>query len=208
MFFFTDLVNNIKRGTLVTSIVCVVLGLVLLLVPGLALHLVGKLLGALVFIYGIMNVISYFRSDGIHPVFRFGLVYGVVFALIGALLFNRSGAVASIVPLVFGIVLLVNGVSSLQSALDLKRMRYGRWWLSLGTALVTLILGLILVFNPFGTAALLVRIIGAVLVYQGISNLLVAGRVSREARSLGAELEHMFNKRGPIEAHFSDDPDK
>ena len=116
MFFFTDLVNNVKRGTLVTSAVCIVLGLVLFFLPGLALHLVGKLTGALVFIYGVLNVVSYFRSEGIHPVFRFGLVYGVLFALVGAFLFSRSGAVASIVPLVFGIALLINGVSELQSA--------------------------------------------------------------------------------------------
>ena len=205
MFFFTDFVNSLKRSSLVTGAVTIVLGLVLLIVPGLALHLVGKLIGALVFAYGLLNVVSYFRSDGIHPIFRFGLVYGVAFALVGAWLFSRSGAVASVVPLVCGIALLMSGVSQLQSALDLRKMGDGRWWLTMAVAAVTLVLGLILVFNPFGTAALLVRIIGVCLVYQGVTSLLVTSRVSRKAHSLGAELERMFDKNAPIETRFSDD---
>ena len=203
--FFTNLVNNLKRDVLVTGLLYIVLGLVLLFVPGLALHLVGKLLGALVFLYGLANVVCYFRSDGIHPVFRFGLVYGVVFALIGALLFSRSGAVVSLVPRIFGVVLLVNAFSDLQSAFDLRRMRDGRWWLALAPTLITFALGLILLFNPFGTAALLVRILGGCLIYQGISNLLVSGRVSRHARSLGRNLNRVFDKDAPIETSFTDE---
>ena len=200
-----DFFKGMKRDTLLTGAVCIVLGLVLLLWPGIALHLVGKLLGAIAVLFGAANILAYFRSDFMRPVFRFGLFYGAAFVLVGLFLFVRSGAVASIVPLVFGIVLLVSGISQLQSALDLRRMGDERWWLTFLPAAITLVLGLFLVFNPFGSAALLVRVIGACLIYEGVTNQLVARRVSRFARSVGKELDRMFGGRGPIETHFTDD---
>ena len=200
-----DLFRDLRRDTLVTGVLTVILGLVLLVWPGMALRLVGKLLGAAIAIYGVVNIVGYFSQDDTRALRRYGLVYGIAMALIGLFLFARSGVVASVVPLVCGIALLVSGVSELQSALDLRRMGDGRWWVTLVPAVITAILGLILVLNPFRTAALLVRVLGVVLIYQGVSHLLISGRVSRRAHSLKDDLKDIFDKDRPIETYFSDD---
>ncbi len=197
--------RSVRKDVLLMGVLAVVLGAVLLIWPGIALRLVGKLVGAGVALYGAVSILGYLVQDGLHAVRRYGMFYGIALVLVGVFLFRRSGAVASIVPMVFGIALLVNGLSEIQSALDLRRMGDGKWWLALLPAAGTLILGGVMAFNPFGSAALAVRVIGICLIYQGISHLLVTGRVTRMARSLKEELEQIFDKNRPVETHFTDE---
>ena len=82
----------------------------------------------------------------------------------------------SIVPVAVGIVVAVNGVINLAQALDLKREGYDRWPGSLALAVLTIVLGLLVVFNPFSTMEMLVMALGIVILYNGVSNLWIESR--------------------------------
>ena len=47
------------------------------------------------------------------------------------------------------------------------------WKTILAFAIVTVVLGIVIMCNPFGTSKLLVRILGLVLIYRAVSDILV-----------------------------------
>jgi uncharacterized membrane protein HdeD (DUF308 family) len=64
----------------------------------------------------------------------------------------------------------------------LKGATYSFWKVSLGFALVTTILGLLILIAPNFAGNFAVRIIGAILIYNGISNVWISSRVHKAGK--------------------------
>mgnify|MGYP002580753575 FL=1 len=86
---------------------------------------------------------------------------------------------ASVLPVILGLFIVVDGLVNLKRALELRRMLYLRWTVPLVLSAVSAVLGLVIVFQPFLAAEALVMLIGAVLIYEGLSDLWTIFRVSQ-----------------------------
>ncbi len=79
--------------------------------------------------------------------------------------------------------MLVDSVSAIRQALDMKALGYSKWWASLASALVLSLFGALMVFNPFKAMSTLVLVIGLGLVFDGANTLagaLIANQVYRD----------------------------
>ena len=97
----------------------------------------------------------------------------------GLLFLLRPVIVASVLPVILGLFIVVDGLVNLKRALELRRMLYLRWTVPLVLSAVSAVLGLVIVFQPFLAAEALVMLIGAVLIYEGLSDLWTIFRVSQ-----------------------------
>ncbi|MEG2633046.1 MAG: DUF308 domain-containing protein, partial [Oscillospiraceae bacterium] len=71
-------------------------------------------------------------------------------------------------PIALGCLLLFSGFGSLQTAIDLCKIRTKIWYVPLIFALISLVCGFIAVFNPFGTASVLMVFLGISLCTEGL----------------------------------------
>ena len=146
-------------------------GVALILFPGEAMDLTIKIIGGLLLVAGIAGVIMGFRGRGAYQVYTMG---GAVFSIAGGIIFLiKPLAVERFLPLVMGIVILLTGLFNIVNAISAKRAGATRWLVSLVLALITVVLGIVILLNLDGTANLLVTIIGVVFVYNGISTLIM-----------------------------------
>ena len=76
----------------------------------------------------------------------------------------------------------VCGLGDLGDANTLRKADSPRWTAALLLALVTLVLGIILVVCPFQAFTTVVRLLGAFLLYDGISDLWITGQVGKAIR--------------------------
>ena len=102
------------------------------------------------------------------------LILGVVLVGIGLFSFLNPGGIFAILPIIFGILVLVEGISKLQRALMLRRYGYPRWVAALVLAIAIMVLGVVLVLNPFGALVMTVRVLGAVILVDGLTGLWVS----------------------------------
>ena len=56
----------------------------------------------------------------------------------------------------------------------LRRYRYPRWVAALVLAIAIMVLGVVLVLNPFGALVMTVRVLGAVILVDGLTGLWVS----------------------------------
>ena len=62
-------------------------------------------------------------------------------------------------------------------------MQYDNWWVALLLSLLTVALGVVLICNPFTIVDTVVRIIGAFLVYDGLSDMWILSRVFKTKKN-------------------------
>ena len=114
----------------------------------------------------------------------FSLVYGVLFTVLGIFLLVQPDTVLTVLPAVFGVFVLLDSLGRIQNALELRRAGLVRWWGMLFFALLSVVLGVLILINPFAALTTTVRVIGAVLLIESVLGLACALYTSLVLREL------------------------
>ena len=163
--------KNLKWNLILMSLLYLALGIFLLAVPGTALNIVCYALGAVVLLCAAVQLVRYFTAS--HKVFQsqFTLISGLVCLGLGGFLLLRSDIVVRILPVVFGLFVLFDSLGRIQNALELRRCGYASWKWFILLALLSVVLGGIMIFDPFAAMETLVMGIGIILIVEGAFNL-------------------------------------
>ena len=140
--------------------------------------------GAVVLITGIVCLVQYARLRGSGFAAPFFLVAGVITAALGLFTLAQPQVVASFLPVVFGLFILIDGCSRIGTAVELARRQADRWWLVLLFSVLSIALGILLLVNPFGAAVSVVMLCGVLLIIEGAVNLACVVYTAMELRTL------------------------
>ncbi len=158
-------------------------GLCLLLFPQMTTNVVFWGMAAVLIVMGAINLIGYFRSNVITAVTGDSMASGLLMIVLGLVIGFAQETIASLLPVIFGMVLFIGGIFKTQGAFDMKRMGDLRWFITLIGAAVSAICGLIILINPFGTLMTLMRVMGAFLVAESIQDAAYAIRYEKIRKS-------------------------
>ena len=163
--------TKINKSVYVTSAIYVVLGLVMVIFPETTMKTFCLTLGAIAAVLGIINLVTYFtRNTVIDSVYRYDFVTGVVLILAGLALIVKMDKVIELIPVLLGILILVNGIIKLQHAIDLKRIEFNGWLYVLVFSLLCLSIGAICVLQPAFIAKTLIIIMGISFIFCGATD--------------------------------------
>lgn len=183
------MLRHIKPGMLLFSILSIVLGLALLLLPELTVSVLCYALGGLVILCGLASLIHYFSGkSGIRGVA--GLVLGLPTVTVGVWALLRAAEDASVfewaLPLLFGLMLAADGAARVQSAFGLAKRKGQKWWVVLLLGLVSLALGVLLAASQVLNSRHvdLVLLSGIFLLGEGILNLCCTIYIAMEFHAL------------------------
>lgn len=106
------------------------------------------------------------------------LLYGVLGVLFGLIAMTRPVAAAAALAWALGVMALAEGLVSLLALFD-KQVAISKVWLAL-YAIVSIMFGLLTVFNPIKTAGLLLLFLAAWLIVAGVYRIVFAIRIRKE----------------------------
>ena len=158
------MLRYIKSGMMLLSIAYIIIGMMLLIMPQTSLLWICYAFGAVVLVTGIVCLIQYARIRGTGFTAPFMLVGGVITAGLGIFTLAKPQVVASFLPIVFGIFILVDGLSRVGTAIDLAKRKGQKWWMLLLLSVVSVALGALLVLHPFDAAVSVVMVCGILLI--------------------------------------------
>ena len=157
-------------------ILLIILGLLLILFPGIALTSIVRLGGAALLVGGLNSFGAWPRSRYEAGQSHVDKVGGIFAVLGGLYLLIRPHTLINIFPTVAGILIILGGIYNLLKAFDSRKVGYEKWQVSLLLSVITIALGFYLLYHPFRTMELLVRILGGILIYNGLSSLWIVTR--------------------------------
>ena len=178
-----NFLKSIKFNLLSSAILCVLLGIVLMVYPNASLTLVCRVVGVIVLITGLGFVGSYLRAGKTRWFGKIELAFGSIFAILGGFIVLYPIGIISIIPFVFGILLVYHGIANMKQAFELHQYKDKGWWFPVLIAASTIGLGVVIMKNPFGTIELLMRLIGVCLLYDGLMNTMLVGRFVKSIRN-------------------------
>ncbi len=181
--------KNRKANYTVSAIICIIVGLVLVIWPGTSTQVVCKVLGAVLLIYGAMQILMYILAKERSLYSQGMLVLGVIFAVVGAWILLKPEMIIAAVPVIMGIIIVMHGLHNAAQAIKLKSLNYEKWWLALLLGILTMALGGVLIYNPFKVVDTVVRVIGIFLVYDGISDIWIISRLFKSKRAIPEVIE-------------------
>ncbi len=184
--------NNIRKNSIFALGGFVVAGILLILFPHKIANFAGYIVGALALGFGVTKVINYFSKTTVKRVTVFGLTIGILSAIAGIYIITKPYIVSDFIVSVFGVIILVDGILKMKNAIELKKSGMEKFLSILITSLIEILLGIVFILNPGLTLGTMLRIVGGVLVFAGISNLITFFTITKEYKTI-------INKNGEIE---------
>ena len=167
--------NHARSPFIGGALVTLIAGIVLLLFPLNSLAAVIRIFGFAVLLYGIAGVIAYFGAVVVFlPAAR--LAYTLATTIAGIVMISNPGLIISIFPTIAGIVIAVQGIDNLLTAFAVRSAGGAGWITILALSILTILSGLFVFSNPFAVQTTLIRVIGAILAYNGAVSLFGAMR--------------------------------
>lgn len=163
-----DFFVKLKNLSLITITAGLVIGILLLFQPDKTVQLVSIMCGITVISLGVGAWISYFTKVKSTIL----AILGSLAIILGIVLCVKYKSIISVVLLLFGIFVLISGIIDLVSAIDAKRNDLKSWLLSLIMAAASIIMGLLVIINPFSSMLILTRILGASLIVYAVMDLI------------------------------------
>lgn len=182
------ILRRMKSNVVVSSILCLVLGLVLLLWPGLTMRIVCTTVGAVLIVSGVVRIIAYFTARDGSMYSQLNLVFGIILAAVGVWIVMSPEKVLALIPIIMGIIIALHGLHNIRQAILLSRDKYNNWWVALLLGILTVGFGVLLVCRPFAAVDTMVMLIGIFLIYDGLSSIWIVTRISKAAKILRQEM--------------------
>lgn len=175
-------VSNIRKSlgwVIALSIGLIILGILAILMPGIASAFFTSVMGWISLFSGIVMIVQAFQSRPVRG-FWLNLIVGIAYVIAGIYILFNVGAAVLALTFAFGILFIVEGIFTIIMAFT-NRSGHRMSWLVALNGVVTLILG-IMVLNrfPFSAIWLIGLYAGISLLMNGVS-LLAAAIAARRA---------------------------
>ena len=173
---FQNSIRAIGVNAFVSSIALIIIGIIFVISPVSSMVTISRTMGIILMIAGIMEIVISIRSTG-RPI-SILTVGSLILALVGLWVFRHPSFILSSINLVFGVIVIVSALSSLGQAAQMRRSGWDGS-LAMVLSIAGIILGVLIILNPFSTIRTLARIIGIVMIYQGIVKLRVSSMMRK-----------------------------
>ena len=160
-----SLMKKFFKSSLFISTILIILGFLLVFKSDTTIMMISYIIGGVLVAIGILALIRYIRA-GESPLERneLDIVYGIVTVIFGIIIIQSYQAVASVIPAVLGVAIIINSAGKLNYAFQLKDDENRMWKTTMVVAIISVIFGVILLFNPFEAALSIMKIIGIVII--------------------------------------------
>ena len=158
---------NFLKTELASAVFFIIVGLFLAFFPVQTVNVICKVVfGLLLILTGLYNIILFLMEKTETTVFN--MLSGVIVLVLGLFLFTNPQIVVRLLPQLLGSLILIDSIWLLRSAQKLRKSNSQYWTAFLITGLVCVVLGLIILINPFSKVKQTVIFSGVVFLINGI----------------------------------------
>ena len=159
--------KNSFKSSMLTSILLLILGVLLIFESEVTITTISYIIGAVLVGAGAFAFIRYVTNNkNAVSTSELDILYGIVTVILGIIIITNPHAIASIIPIVLGIAIIISSAIKIQYAFDLKNSDNDLWKTTMTIAVISTVCGVVLLFNPFAGAVLIMKIVGIfILIY-------------------------------------------
>ena len=180
-------------GGIVMSLVELIVGILLLVNPAAFTSGIIIACGIVLMVMGIISIVKYFRAEPAEAKAGQSLAKGLIGLLAGAFCALKSQwfvATFPVLTLIYGVVILLSGLTKIQWMADLIRMKRKSWFLAAISAVISILCGVIVITIPFTTTAVLWIFTGISLIVEAVFDMIGTILGNRKKKTEEAKAEN------------------
>lgn len=160
--------QELQANIILRSVVYVVLGVIVVVNPTLMLRSIQYVLAVYLLVLGGTYILSGEKGRRAQQAFRFSFFIGFVYLLLAIAVLVIAPSLVSLLPIILGGLIILNGILQLMVGLEILK---NKRTIGMGMTIYSIILilvGMLIMFNPFTSLILLFRLFGMTLIAIGI----------------------------------------
>ena len=151
--------NKLMTISLITSILIFLIGAFLVFYTKISLDIVAYIVAIILLLNGIANIIDDYKQFKIFYFFD-GFTSGLLSIILGIIIIANPDYVSMLIPMIVGLWFIISSTFKLRMALALKDSNNNGWVLTYTLSLLTIMIGLCLIFNPQLASLTIVKVLG------------------------------------------------
>lgn len=173
------LMKKFFRSSLVSSITLFILGILIIFKSEVTLITISYLIGSVLVALGALAIVQYIKNIEVSGQNDLDILYGIVTIIMGLLVINNPKLIASILPIIIGVAIIINSATKLQYAFELKKENNQQWKTTMVISIISVICGVTLLFNPFKGAVVITQTIGIFMIIYSILDIISTTIIKR-----------------------------
>ena len=174
--------NYITIGSIALDLIIIILGIFFITNPAVGLESTLLLIGILLFISGICSVIKFVVNP--KRFFMFELGFGILSIIAGAFAIFKPFGVATLITILIAIWLIISSVIKLLMALELRKIKDNTWIFDLTVAALVIIIGVLILVNPFRSNMILSVYIGVMMTMYAAMDVVEQFFIRKRAKAI------------------------
>ncbi len=176
---FKETIKTVKLQTIITAIMLAVIGILFIVFPDTSLKVLCYIAGGIMIFLGVCKLVLYVVELASERR-SMSLVSGIMLLVLGIVFVANPGIIVGLFTLIFGVVMILDGIEKLQDAINSALAKESGWWVDLFIACIVLVLGLIVLIC--NTSSWVMIFAGVSLIIEGVLDFASAIYYSSKAR--------------------------
>ena len=165
-----EFAKRCEKNMLFSTVLTLILGIVLAYSPEGSIKVITGIIAALFLLIGILQLVDYVKQSKVEKMMSLSLILGILLSVVGIFLFINLESLANFITTLIGIAILIKSLFKLQFAFNIRDIS-DKWFYNLIVGIVGIVLGIVLLVNPFDSAKMFLRIVGIIFIIGSIVEL-------------------------------------
>ena len=164
-------IKEYEKRSIISSIIMILTASLLIVRPEAILNTIITIFSIAIFLDGVFAIIFYIFTDKEQRMFGTELAEGIIEVIAAVLMLINKSFMISVIPVIVGIWIGIKSIMKLQISFNMKNANEKGWIFLVISSIVTLLIGIIIVINPFDTMVTITVLAGILLLITGIIDL-------------------------------------
>lgn len=174
-------------SSFMTAMIAAILGLLFVIFPASMIVTITRLVGFVVATAGLLLLIRALTDWNRYMVL---VITGIVIMGFGLWIFFYPDPITRFVPIIIGLMLIMHGVDTVRIATAGKKVEMNHWTLGMVSGLLSIVLGVVAIVCSRFFRDTIIVLLGIMLIYDGVSSMIVTGRFTRAERDVVDSTAH------------------
>lgn len=184
-----NLMKKFFRSSLITSIVLIALGFLLVFQSDAVIYSISYVIGGILIAIGVLAVIKFIQNTNNAQKSELDIVYGIVSVILGIVVIKNPEAIASIIPIILGISIIISSATKLQYSIELRANGNSLWKTAMIISIISTLCGIVLLFNPFKAISSFTKIVGIFIIIYAVLDMISTFTIKRNVKAFQKTLE-------------------
>ena len=187
----SDLMSKFFRSSILGSIGMAILGILLIFYSEVTIVSISYVVGAILIAIGVLAILKFIKAYNLSSRNELDIVYGIVSVVLGIVVITNPEAIASIIPIVVAIIIIISSATKLQYSLELKKSDNELWKSTMIISIITMLCGVLLIFNPCQGAIMFTRIVGILILIYAVLDISSTISIKRSVKQIHEAIEEI-----------------